>query len=111
MDETVNFIIVAIVGVLLVISLRALWKVVQERKEGFVSRDERTMACEGRAASISVRVGTYFMLALLLYFLLAESFVEELPDLGTGWALIASVLFLTLLNAGLRIVLGRKEGA
>ena len=85
------------------------WKINQEKKAGFTVKDERTDRIEGKAARITVHVTGFFMLGLLFYYVFADNVVEEAPVLETGWALIISVLFNSLLYAGLIFYFRTKE--
>ena len=101
MTEITLIVIPLLIVAVFVVFLWQLWKMKQEIKAGFAVKDERTIRIEGIAARITVKVTGFFMLGLLFYYIFADNIVDEAPVLETGWALIISVLFNSLLYAGL----------
>jgi hypothetical protein len=97
-------------GILLAIVLVGvfvIWRILEDRRSGFPTRDERTQKITGRAAIYAFYIGTYFTLALMLVNLLNEEF-HDLPLLDTGYALILSSLANSLTFLGLRMYFNRK---
>jgi hypothetical protein len=92
---------IALIAVLL------FWKVRKERKSGFPTQDERTSKISGKAATYSLYIGSYFILALLFTILIGKEFYD-LPDIDAGYPLIASLLVYNLSYLALRWYLGRK---
>lgn len=109
MTEIIMVIIPVVIVAVFIIFISYLWKMKQEKKAGFAVKDERTALIEGKAARITVRVTGFFMLALLYYYVFADNIVDGAPVLETGWALIISVLFNSLLYAALILYLRTKE--
>ena len=96
-------ILVAIV----VIGVVVVWKILEDRKSGFLAKDERTQKITGTAATYAFYIGSYFMLALMLVNLLNQEFTG-VPLLETGYALIISVLLQSLTFIGIQAYLNRK---
>jgi uncharacterized membrane protein len=109
MTEMIMVVIPVLILAVFVFLLWYLWKMNLEKKAGFTVRDERTTRIEGKAARITVHVTGYFMLCLLFYYVFADNIVEGAPILETGWALIISVLFNSLLYACLILYFRKKE--
>ena len=109
MTEIIMIVIPILIVAIFVVFLWHLWKMNLEKKAGFTLKDERTTLIEGMAARITVRVTGFFMLALLFYYIFADNIVDNAPVLETGWALIISVLFNSLLYASLILYLRKKE--
>jgi len=101
-------ILILIVAVF-VVFLWYMWKMNQEKKAGFTLKDERTTRIEGKAARITVHLTGFFMLGLLFYYTFADNIADGAPVLETGWALIISVIFNSLLYAGLILYFQRYE--
>jgi uncharacterized membrane protein len=109
MTEIIMVVIPVLILAVFVFLLWYLWKMNLEKKAGLTVRDERTTRIEGKAARITVHVTGYFMLCLLFYYVFADNIVEGAPILETGWALIISVLFNSLLYACLILYFRKKE--
>ena len=92
---------IALIAVLL------LWKMRKERKSGFPMRDERTSKILGKAATYSLYMGSYFIIALLFALLIGKEFYA-LPDVDAGYPLIASLLVYNVSFLILRWYFGRK---
>jgi len=109
MTEITMIVIPVLIVAVFVVFLRYVWKMNQEKKAGFTVKDERTTRIEGKAARITVRLTGFFMLGLLFYYIFADNIVDGAPVLETGWALIISVIFNSLLYAGLILYFRTKE--
>jgi hypothetical protein len=92
---------IALIAVLLFSKIR------KERKSGFPMQDERTLKIFGKAATYSLSIGSYFILALLFAFIIGKEFYG-LPDFDAGYPLIASLLVYNVSYLVLRWYLGRK---
>jgi len=92
---------IALIAVLL------LWKIRRERKSGFPMRDERTSKILGKAATYSLYIGSYFIVALLFAFIIRKEFYD-LSDVDAGYPLIASLLVYNVSFLILRWYFGRK---
>jgi len=102
---------ILMVSIGVTIALLAAWRIrvsIRERKEGFPTKDERTMRIQGRAASYAIMVGSYFMILLLFY----NMFIIEVlgwPELGSLPALNSSIIVMNLTYLGLQRYYGGKE--
>ena len=101
MTDIIMVAIPILIVALFIIFIRRLWKMKQDKKAGFVVKDERTTNIEGRAAYLTVHGTGYFMLGLIWYRFANDAFGLGLPDVGTNMALAISVLFNSLLYIGL----------
>lgn len=102
---------ILMVSIGVTIALLAAWRIrvsIRERKEGFPTKDERTMRVQGRAASYAIMVGSYFMILLLFYNMFS---IEVLgwPELGSLPALNSSIIVMNLTYLGLQRYYGGKE--
>lgn len=102
---------ILLVSIGVIIALVAVWRIwrsIQERKEGFPKKDERTLKIRGRAASYAIMVGSYFMILLLFYnFVIIE--LLGWPELGSLPALNSSLIVMNLTYLGLQRYYSRKE--
>jgi hypothetical protein len=89
------------------IAVLMFWKIRKERKLGFPMQDERTSKILGKAATYSLYIGSYFIIALLFTFIIGKEFYG-LPDVDAGYPLIASLLVYNVSFIVLRWYLGRK---
>lgn len=98
-------VVIMAIGVL--IGILVIWRKLEDRKSGFPSQDERTKKITGKAATYTVSIGLYFMLALAAANLINLEFVGS-PLLDAGYALIISTLVQSLTFLGLRLYFNRK---
>jgi hypothetical protein len=92
---------IALIAVLL------FWRIRKEKKSGFPMQDERTSKIFGKAATCSLYIGSYFIIALLFTFIIGREFYD-LPDVDAGYPLVASLLVYNVSFLILRWYLGRK---
>jgi hypothetical protein len=97
--------VILLTGILL--GVFAIWRILENRRSGFPSRDERTQKITGKAATYAFYVGSYFMLALMVANLINLEF-QGAPILDTGYALAISVLVNSLTFGGLRWYFDQK---
>ena len=109
MTEIIMVVIPVLILAVFVVFLWHLWKMNQEKKAGFTLKDERTTRIEGKAARITVHITGFFLLGLLFYYIFADNIIDRAPVLETGWALIISVLFNSLLYECLILYFRTKE--
>jgi hypothetical protein len=98
---------VGIATMIVLIAVLLFWKIRRERKSGFPMQDERTSKIFGKAATYSLYMGSYFIIALLFTLLIGKEFYE-LPDVDAGYPLIASLLVYNVSFLVLRWYFGRK---
>jgi len=70
-------------------------------------QDERTSKIFGKAATYSLYIGSYFIIALLFTFIIGKEFYD-LSDVDAGYPLVASLLVYNVSFLILRWYLGRK---
>ena len=101
---------IASAGIATMIALIAVllfWKVRKDRESGFPMQDERTSKIFGKAATYSLYIGSYFIIAFLFTFIIGKEFYG-LQDVDAGYPLIASLLVYNLSFGILRWYFGRK---
>jgi len=96
-----------IAAMIALIAVMLFWKIRKERKSGFPMRDERTSKISGKAATYSLYIGAYFIIALLFTLLIGKEFYN-LPDVEAGYPLIASLLVYNVSFLILHWHFGRK---
>jgi len=98
-------VVIMAIGVL--IGILVIWRMLEDRKSGFPAQDERTKKITGKAATYTVTIGLYFMMALAAANLINLEFVGS-PLLDAGYALVISTLVQSLTLLGLRLYFKRK---
>jgi uncharacterized membrane protein len=98
-------IVIMATGVL--IGVLVIWRMLEDKKSGFPAQDERTKKITGKAATYTVTIGLYFMIALAIANLINLEFVGS-PLLDAGYALLVSTLVQSLTLLGLRLYFNRK---
>jgi len=98
------------IGILLVAFLAVyVFKIRRELKSGFPLQDERTERITGKAA-----IGTYYVtflfIVILLFWMIFSTEVPSLPEIDTGYTLIAVMMVMGLSFGGLSWLYARKEG-
>ena len=77
--------------IIILVAIFVIWRVQKEKKAGYPMQDERTSKIQGKAA-----LGTYYItLAFIVSIMLLNIFGNEflnLPELETGWSVIAIML-------------------
>ena len=86
----------------------AIWDFFRRRRSTLPTGDERTRRAAERAAFYALYLGWYFSLALMWVLFLGSEFYD-LPEVGAGPALIASMLASCALFVTLWWHFGRKE--
>ena len=102
---------IPLVAIGITIALLAAWRIrvsIRERREGFPTKDERTMRIQGRAASYAIMVGSYFMILLLFYNMFIIEFLGR-QELGSLPALNSSIIVMNLTYLGLQRYYAGKE--
>lgn len=107
MDLVWPIVSVGIVAMIVLIGVLLVWRIVKDRRSGYPSQDERTQRITGKAATYSLYIGLYFMIALLLIFIAGRGLLGYyLFNAGDG--LVASVLVQSVTLLVLRWYLERK---
>jgi len=107
MDLSWPIVSVGIVAMIVLIGVLLVWRIAKDRRSGYPSGDERTQRITGKAATYSLYIGMYFMLALLLVFIAGRELLGYYL-FNAGDALVASVLVQSVMLLVLRWYLDRK---
>ncbi len=91
-----------IAAVIVLIAILFVWRTLKDRRAGFPVADERTRRIAGRAAPLALNAGSYFILAILFWTLIAREFlgVPSFSEDFYSYSLIA-VLLVQNLSFGL----------
>lgn len=107
MDLLWSIVSVGIVAMMVLIGALLVWRIRKDRRSGYPSGDERTQRISGKAATYSLTIGLYFMIALLLVFIVSRELLGYyLFNAGDG--LVATLLVQSVTWGVLRWYLGRK---
>lgn len=93
--------LIILVGVVLV------WRTMKDRKAGTPSSDERTSRLTQKAAYYSWYIGTFYMIAVLLLYIVGREFFA-FPVLDEMVALNSSILVFSVSFLVFRLYFGRK---
>jgi cytochrome b561 len=96
-----------IVALIVLIGVLLVWRTVKDRRSGYPSQDERTQRITGKAATYSLYIGLYFMIALAAVFIVSRELLGYYL-FNAGDALVASVLVQSVIMLVLRWYLERK---
>ena len=80
----------AVLIILLAIFL--IWTVQKNKKSGYPMQDERTSKIQGKAALGTYYITLAFMVSILLWNIFGNEFLNFLPELDTGYTVIAIML-------------------
>jgi hypothetical protein len=95
---------IVLIGILLV------WRILKDKRSGFPIADERTQRITGRAAAIALNAGSYFIVAVLIWTIIAREFLG-VPSFGEdfySYLLIAVLLIQSISFLLIRWYFGRK---
>ena len=98
---------IGIIAVIVSIGVFLIWRVRKDRRSGYPSGDERTQRITGKAATYSLYIGMYFMIALTLIFIVSRELLGYYL-FNAGDALVASVLVQSVTWLVLRWYFERK---
>jgi hypothetical protein len=107
MDLLWSIVSVGIIAVIILVGFLFAWRIVKDRRSGFPTKDERTQRITGRAATYSLYLGLYFMIALAFAFIIGRELAGYYL-FNAGDALVASVLVQSMSWAALRWYFERK---
>lgn len=77
--------------IIILVAMFVIWKVQKEKKAGYPMKDERTSKIQGKAALGTYYITLAFMVSILLWNIFGNEFLS-LPELETGWTVIAIML-------------------
>jgi UDP-N-acetylmuramyl pentapeptide phosphotransferase/UDP-N-acetylglucosamine-1-phosphate transferase len=85
--------IILILNAVLIILLAifVIWRMQKDKKAGYPIKDERTSKIQGKAALGTYWINLAFMISILLWNIFGNEFFS-LPELDTGWTVIAIML-------------------
>ena len=98
---------VAILAVIVLIGILAIWKRLKDKKSGFPLVDERTQKLNWKAAYYSMLLVQYFIIAYLAIKIVGGEFFG-MPEIESGYSLVEVLLVSGLSFLVLRWLLGRK---
>ena len=78
--------------IIVLVAMFVIWKVQKEKKAGYPMQDERTSKIQGKAALGTYYITLAFMVSILLWNIFGNEFITFLPELETGWTVIAIML-------------------
>lgn len=107
MDLSWPIVSIGIVAMIVLIGVLLVWRIAKDRRSGYPSGDERTQRIFGKAATYSLYIGMYFMLALMFVFIIGRELLGYYL-FNAGDALLASVLVESVMLLVLRWYLDRK---
>ena len=77
--------------VIILVAIFVIWKLQKDRKAGYPFQDERTSQIQGKAALGTYYITLAFMISTLVLNIVGNQFLS-LPELETGWTVIAIML-------------------
>ncbi len=77
--------------VIILLAIFAIWKLQKDKRAGYPIKDERTSKIQGKAALGTYYISLSFMVSLLVWNIVGNEFLS-LPELETGWTVIAIML-------------------
>jgi len=98
---------IGIIAIIVLIGVLLAWRIVKDRRSGYPRQDERTQRIAGKAATYSLYIGIYFMLALLYAYIAGRELLGYYL-FDAGYALVATVLVQSVAVLVLRWYFGRK---
>ncbi|MFX0203616.1 MAG: hypothetical protein ACFFCW_46540 [Candidatus Hodarchaeota archaeon] len=78
-------------AVIILLAIFVIWKLQKDKRAGYPTKDERTSKIQGKAALGTYWINLSFMISILVWTIFGNEFVS-LPELETGWTVIAIML-------------------
>jgi UDP-N-acetylmuramyl pentapeptide phosphotransferase/UDP-N-acetylglucosamine-1-phosphate transferase len=78
--------------ILILLAIFLIWMVQKNKKSGYPMQDERTSKIQGKAALGTYYITFAFMVSIMLWNIFGNEFLNFLPELDTGWTVIAIML-------------------
>jgi len=79
-------------AVIILVAIFVIWKLQKDRKAGYPFQDERTSKIQGKAALGTYYITLAFIVSIMLWNIFGNEFLTFLPELETGWTVIAIML-------------------
>ena len=76
-------------AIIILLAIFVIWRVQKEKKAGYPMKDERTSKIQGKAALGTYYITLAFMVSTLMWNIFGNEFITFLPELETGWTVIA----------------------
>ncbi len=76
---------------IILVAIFVIWKLQKDKRAGYPIKDERTSKIQGKAALGTYWINLTFMISILLWNIFGNEFLS-LPELETGWTVIAIML-------------------
>ena len=76
---------------IILVAIFVIWRMQKDKKAGYPMKDERTSKIQGKAALGTYWINLTFMISILLWNIFGNEFLS-LPELDTGWSVIAIML-------------------
>ena len=109
MSEAVWPTVSMLIGAILISLLAAyILKIRKDLKSGYPVADERTEKLNGKAAIGTYYITLFFIVAELLWMIFSTE-VPSLPEIDTGYTLLAVIVVMGASFGILRWIYGRKE--
>ena len=77
--------------IIILVAIFVIWKLQKEKKAGYPMKDERTLKIQGKAALGTYYINLAFLVSIMLWNIFGNEFLS-LPELETGWTVIAIML-------------------
>jgi len=77
--------------VIILLAIFVIWKLQKDKRAGYPIKDERTSKIQGKAAIGTYWINLSFMISILIWNIVGNEFLG-LPELETGWTVIAIML-------------------
>ena len=78
--------------IIILVAIFVIWRVQKDKKAGYPMQDERTSKIQGKAALGTYYIGLAFMVSIMLWNIFGNEFITFLPELDTGYTVIAIML-------------------
>jgi UDP-N-acetylmuramyl pentapeptide phosphotransferase/UDP-N-acetylglucosamine-1-phosphate transferase len=78
--------------IIILVAIFVIWRVQKEKKAGYPMQDERTSKIQGKAALGTYYISLAFMVSIMLWNIFGNEFLTFLPELDTGYTVIAIML-------------------
>ena len=78
--------------IIILVAIFVIWTVQKNKRAGYPMNDERTSKIQGKAAMGTYYITLAFMVSIMLWNIFGNEFLNFLPELDTGYTVIAIML-------------------
>ena len=78
--------------IIILVAIFVIWKLQKEKRAGYPMQDERTSKIQGKAAMGTYYITLAFTVSIMLWNIFGNEFLTFLPELDTGYTVIAIML-------------------